>query len=203
MRTFLPVLVPLLALLGACSSNDPTTGTTKVKGQVVESQSRKPVGNGTVQVWLAGKGGGYGAVGQAYACNAQGRFSFDFDAESKNGYLLKAEAPPGYITDWAVAPELTAGRNNKDVIVPVLAPAWVRFTLVDEPPKSQVIIHIQGYEGSGETLRYPQDTILIRPLLADFKTGLLWSVNDNGSEKASNTYVQPSALDTVTVRIAF
>ena len=42
--------------LAGCK-DDPTTGTTRVDGQVVQRQSRKPVGNGTVQVWLAGTGG--------------------------------------------------------------------------------------------------------------------------------------------------
>ena len=40
----------------ACN-DDPTTGTTQVEGVVVQRQSRQPVGNGTVQVWLAGTGG--------------------------------------------------------------------------------------------------------------------------------------------------
>jgi hypothetical protein len=50
-----------LALKG-CGDN-PTTGTTAVAGQVVERHSRQPVGGGTVQVWLAGKGRGYGEAG--------------------------------------------------------------------------------------------------------------------------------------------
>ena len=191
-----------LSSLGAWS-DDPTTGTTLVAGQVVERQSRKPVGNGTVQVWLAGKGGGYGEVGDPQPCDAQGRFSFNFDAESKNGYLLKAQASPGYITDWAEAPELTAGRSNKDVVVSVLAPAWVRLVLVDEPPKSRVVIHVQGYEGSGETLRYPRDTVLVRPLLAGFKANIYWFINDQGHDSSFNQSFEIAALDTVTVRIPF
>ena len=41
--------------LAGCK-DDPTTDTTRVDGQVVQRQSRQPVGNGTVQVWLAGTG---------------------------------------------------------------------------------------------------------------------------------------------------
>lgn len=77
-----------LSLLAGCN-NDPTTGTTQVEGQVVESQSRKPVGHGTVQVYQAGKAGGYGPVGAAYPCDATGHFAFDFDAQSKMSYLLQ------------------------------------------------------------------------------------------------------------------
>lgn len=111
----------------------------------MQQQSRQPVGNGTVQVYLASSAGGYRPVGQAAPCDAQGRFAFSFDAERKNGYLLKADAEPGYVTDWALAPELTAGRSNKGVVVPVLSPAWVKLVLVDEPPKSRVMLNTQGY----------------------------------------------------------
>ncbi|MGI4873935.1 MAG: hypothetical protein ACRYFX_22475 [Janthinobacterium lividum] len=50
----------LLLLLGVAGcTQDPTTGTTTVSGQVVENQSRKPVANATVQVYQTAKGGGY------------------------------------------------------------------------------------------------------------------------------------------------
>ena len=59
MRQFLLLTRLLLAagifFLAACKDN-PTTGTTQVEGVVVQRQSRQPVGNGTVQVWLAGTG---------------------------------------------------------------------------------------------------------------------------------------------------
>ncbi|WP_375416926.1 hypothetical protein [uncultured Hymenobacter sp.] len=191
-----------LTLLGACN-DDPTTGRTRVQGQVVQQQSRQPVGAGSVQVYLASRGGGYRPVGDPYPCDAQGQFAFDFEAEQENGYLLTAEAPPGYITDWAVAPQLTAGRQNKDVTVPVLAPAWVRLVLVDEPPKSRVTMTITGYSGSGETLRYPKDTILVRPILAGLTPSIAWFINDQGQDKQSYQEIQTTALDTVTVRIPF
>ena len=201
-------LLPRLLFLGSfafltgCHNNDPTTGTTTVAGQVVESQSQKPVGPGTVQVYLAKYGGGFSPLGRPYPCDANGRFAFDFEGQKKDSYILLAEASPGYVTDWAAAPYLTPGRKNQNLVVPVLAPAWVRLVLVDEPPKSQVSVHIQGYEGPGDTLYHPRDTTLIRPLLANFKTGLLWSINEQGKEKATSIYIQPQPLDTVTVRIS-
>lgn len=80
MRTFLSINTWLIAVAGSFSlagcSQDPVTGTTQVEGQVVESQSRKPVANATVQVYHAGKGGGYVPVGRGYPADAQGRFSF-------------------------------------------------------------------------------------------------------------------------------
>ena len=192
-----------LWLLAGCTPTNPTTGTTQVAGQVVERQSRKPVGNGTVQVYLSSSAGGYRPVGDPQACDAQGRFAFDFDAESKSGYLLKAQAPPGYITDWAEAPELTAGRKNQNIVVPVLAPAWVRLVLVDELPKSRVSIHVQGYEGSGQTFVEPQNIVLFRPVIAGLKARIYWFITENGQDRTVFQEIQPAPLDTVTVRIAF
>ena len=48
-------LLALLLLLAGCQNTDPTTGTTQVTGQVVQRQSRKPVGGSTVQVPLTSK----------------------------------------------------------------------------------------------------------------------------------------------------
>ncbi|WP_375416927.1 hypothetical protein [uncultured Hymenobacter sp.] len=204
LHTILTRLLTLgsLFLLGACN-DDPTTGRTSVAGQVVQQQSRQPVGAGSVQVYLASRGGGYRPVGSPYPCDAQGKFSFDFDAEQQNGYLLTAEAPPGYITDWALAPQLTAGRQNKDVLVPVLAPAWVRLVLVDELPKSRATVYLSGYDGPGDVLSYPRDTILIRPALADFPRKIIWGINETGIIQQYSQDVKLAPLDTVTVRIAF
>ena len=188
--------------LTACN-DDPTTGTTRVEGQVVQRQSRQPVGNGTVQVWLAGNGGGYGQVGAPQPCDAQGRFSFAFDATSEAGYVLKAQAPPGYLTDWADAPALTAGRKNTGLTVPVLAPAWVRLILVDEPPKTSAMVYLSGYDGPGDVLNRPRDTTLIRPVLAAFQRKIIWGINETGVIKQYSQDVKLTALDTVTVRIRF
>ena len=50
----------VLALVGLAScAPDPTTGTTTVAGQVVESVSRKGVAGATVQVYQEAKLGGY------------------------------------------------------------------------------------------------------------------------------------------------
>lgn len=190
-------------LLAACMGDDPTTGTTKVEGQVVQRQTRQPVGGGTVQVYLAGKAGNYGPVGDPQPCDAQGRFSFAFDAARKRGYLLLAQASPGCTTDWAEAPELTAGRDNKSVVSPVLSPAWVRLVPVDGPPKSRVLMTTAGYSDSGDQLRHPKDTALIRPILADFRQNMAWFINDQGKDSQSYQEIQPAALGTVTVRIPF
>ncbi len=194
-----------LVLLASCNPDNPTTGTTQVSGQVVERQSWRPVGNGTVQVQLRSSAGGYRPVGDPQACDAQGRFSFAFDATSKFGYLLLAQAPPGYSTDWAEAPELTAGRKNNNIVVPMFAPAWVRLVLVDEPPKRTVSsIFISGYPGSGDRLDYPRDTTLIRRVSADFAREIIWGISDErGNVTRYEQAIKPGPLDTVTVRIPF
>ncbi|MGI4873932.1 MAG: hypothetical protein ACRYFX_22460 [Janthinobacterium lividum] len=192
----------LLAGLAGCMQ-DPTTGTTTVSGQVVENQSRKPVGGATVQVYQEAKSGGYAPVSTPVQADGQGHFSLSFEAESTSGYAVFAQAYPGYYTPAYAATGITAGRANKDVVVPMLAPAWVRLKLVDEPPKSPVVITTDGYEGSGDTFYYPQDTVVIRPLIFGSKPIISWWIDENGKTRNSSNSIQPNALDTVTVRIPF
>lgn len=193
----------LILLLGSCT--DPTTGTTQVEGQVVDLQSRRPVGHGTVQVYGPGKAGGYRTVGAPQACDAAGRFDFAFEATSPDAFILRAEAPPGYLTDWEGGPNLTAGRRNRGLLVPARAPAWVRLVLVDEPPKSRVEMTVQGYSGSGEQLRFPKDTVLIRPLQAGLTVSIGWFIYYLGQGPDTHSFqrVLPASLDTVTVRVPF
>ena len=193
-----------LALLAGCQK-DPTTGTTQVSGQIVESVSKQPVGGGEVQVYHASSGGGYVPVGSAYPADATGHFTFNFEAYNKTGYILSASAPPGYITDWTLAPSLTAGRNNKDLLIPTYAPAWVRLNLVNTSHRKRYSIIIQGYSGSGEIIPNPKDTVLIRRILAIPNTSISWGIIDQATGNTSQDYqsIQPSALDTVLVRIPF
>lgn len=194
----------LCLLLSGCSNTDPTTGTTLVTGQVVVQQSQQPVGNGTVQVHMAGKGGGYTPVGDPQPCDAQGRFSFHFDAKQERGHLLMAQAPPGYITEWTSAPELTAGRKNQNLIVPVLAPAWVKLVLVDEPPKSQITLSVSGYEGNSTYFNPAYETELIKPCLAGLTKRIVWAIIDEkGVQSQFRQDIALAPLDTLTIRIPF
>ncbi|WP_151087115.1 carboxypeptidase-like regulatory domain-containing protein [Hymenobacter baengnokdamensis] len=202
MRSLLPLWL-LCLLLAGCHSTDPTTGTTTVSGQVVENQTNKPVPNATVQVYHLSSGGGYVPVGTPFPADKQGHFAFDFNADSKFGYLLMASAPPGYITDWGRAPSLTAGRTNNNITIPTYAPAWVKLQLVDEPPKSRISIYLSGYEGNGDRLYYPRDTTLIRPKLASLPGEIVWAITENGMDRQSSQVINPGPLDTVTVRIPF
>ncbi|AMR27595.1 hypothetical protein A0257_11135 [Hymenobacter psoromatis] len=191
--------------MASCHSTNPTTGTTTVSGQVVQYQTTKGVPNATVQVYHASSGGGYVPVGSGYPADATGHFAFAFAADSKTGYLVRADAPPGYSTDWALAPLLTAGRSNDNIIIPTYAPAWVKLQLVNTSHKKRYSLIIQGYSGSGELIYNPKDTTLVRPLLANLKTTISWGIVDQATGALSQDYqyVQPNALDTVTVRIPF
>ena len=75
MRFHILFLSILLLLTGCQNTSDPTTRTTRVRGQVVESVGRKAVPNATVQVWHESTAGGYRKVGSGYAADAQGGFT--------------------------------------------------------------------------------------------------------------------------------
>ena len=193
----------LLLALTSCTQ-DPTTGTTTVEGQVVEDKSRKPVPGAAVQLYHKQNGGYQTVSGATAQSDAQGRYSMSFEATSTTGYFLTAIAAPGYFTPEQNAPYLKAGRANKDVTIAMLAPAWVRLQLVDEPPKSKAVIDLWGYEGAADRLYYPHDTILVRSLIAGFPGKIMWAITD---ERGVNTQysqaVSVGALDTAKVRIAF
>jgi len=190
--------------LAGCGT-DPTTGSTLVAGQAVTGPASRPVGGALVQVYRKGSGGGYGEVGDPHPADGQGRFSFQFEATGTSGYIVRATAPPGYFTGWTDAPTLTAGRKNTGLVIPMYAPAWVRFQLVDLPPKSRVSIFLAGYQGNGDRLNYPRDTAVIRPSLAGFAGKFTWVITD---ERGIDTQyysqnVNMIELDTLTVRVPF
>ncbi|WP_187311454.1 hypothetical protein [Hymenobacter sp. BT188] len=114
-----------------------------------------------------------------------------------------ATAPLGYVTDWGLAPSLTAGRKNEDLVIPMYAPAWVRLVLVDEPPKSRVTLNVQGYNGQDKWPYPARDTVLIRPILADLTNSVTWLIYEPGQDRKVTYPFQVASLDTVTIRIPF
>ncbi|AMR27596.1 hypothetical protein A0257_11140 [Hymenobacter psoromatis] len=200
----------LVLLLASCHATDPTTGTTTVSGQVVQYQTTKGVPNAIVQVYHASSGGGYLPVGSGYPADATGHFTFNFDADSKTGYLLLANAPPGYSTDWALAPSLTAGRKNEGLVIPTYAPTWLKLRLINTSHKKQYSISIQGYAGAaiggqGDFFYDPRDTTLIRTTQAIYyPTSVSWFITGrDGSTSQNYQSINPGPLDTTTVRIPF
>jgi hypothetical protein len=174
-----------------------------VEGQVLTQNGRQPVPGALVQVQQAGRAGGYAALGPPTPADAAGRFRFTFEGDEDASYLLTASAAPGYRTDFNLAPALTPGRKNTGLVVPVLAPAWVRLQLVDELPRSRVVMYVSGYEGSGTRFVFPRDTIFIRPKMAEFPGKIIWVITEDGVDRQAFQDINLTPLDTITVRIPF
>ncbi|MBW3127363.1 carboxypeptidase-like regulatory domain-containing protein [Hymenobacter profundi] len=196
----------LAALLSGCAEE---SGPTLVEGQVVDSQTQQPVAHATVQVEQASRGGGFGSggyapVGTSYPTDAQGRFRFRFETEDASDYIVRASTPLGHFTDWLKAPSLKGGRQNQGLQVPVLAPAWIKVQLVDEPPKSRVRIFFSGFGGGGYTLNFPRDTSVVFPYYNTTEGFIYWRITPDLSPEVTGQHILPLIpLDTVTVRIPF
>jgi hypothetical protein len=197
--------------LAGCSNTDGTTGLTQVSGQVLTYVGRQPVPGATVEV-VDAHGGANSPIGVETTADAEGRFSFTFEAKKESGYVLLAYTPLGHFTYNSSAPQLTSGRRNADMVVPVAAPAWVRIHVVDETPVNKSIIIMQGYidggkpGGQSDELRFPRDTVLVRRLTAEEPTsGVAWWIYDQitGAETHDTKKLFIAPLDTVDLRIAF
>lgn len=143
--SWLTLLLGLPSLLAGCQAPGTATSTTQVSGRVIDDTNCQGIPHTTVQVYRVGAGG-YSPVGTGYPADAQGRFSFQFDATQKYGYVVLASAPPDYSTPLYAGPSLIAGRRNDNLVIPMLIPARVKLQLVDEPPKSRALINAWGYE---------------------------------------------------------
>ena len=181
---------------------------------MVGETSRQPVPRPPqVQLWQRAQstgsltgGAAYAPLGAAHVTDAQGRFAFDFNAEARHEYVLRAaNAGLGYYTDWSQAPTVRGGKKNVGVQLPVAAPAWVRLDLVDEPPRSRVYMTLWGWGGGGLILYYPRDTTFVVPYLAgSTQEMVLWDItNDRGVRTRYNRTFTLAPLDTQRVRVAF
>ena len=198
-------------LLVGCADPD-GEGPTTVSGQVVSETTRQPVPRPPqVQLWQRAQSTGsltggvaYAPLGSPHATDAQGRFAFSFEAEARREYVLRAADALGYYTDWARAPRLTGGQGNAAVVLPVVAPAWIRLDLVDELPRNRVWMFFSGFGGGGLQLPYPRDTSVVFPYLAGQENFIYWRItNAQGQETTGQrTFIQ-APLDTQRVRIAF
>lgn len=199
-----------VAALCGCEKS---SGPTQVSGHVVEYSTGQPVPYAEVQLLVShAQSGGFNiisgssgpdAVGAPHVADANGAFVFSFDAKEAHHYFLCASGAPNYLNALGRETNIEGGRANKDQRVPVYARAWVRVQLVDEPPKSDVYISVQGFENDGISLHHPRDTVFVRWTLAGFKPSIAWFINEQGKERQSYVQIQPTPLDTVTVRIPF
>lgn len=202
MRAMRAVL--LLVLVASCDKkeDDPTV----VEGQVIVEGTNQPLAGAQVQAWQqrgTGLSGGYEPIGSSYVSDAQGRFSFPVETQANSNYILRAEKEPGYRTDWGYQVPVQIGRRNSALRLPVQPPAWVRLQLVDEAPKSAILLTMTGYGGSHESFRYPRDTTLIRPVMAGLSLTITCFIDEQGQSRIARYPVQVAAMDTVSVRITF
>jgi hypothetical protein len=191
------------------------SGPTKVSGQVVEFYTGKPVPYGQVQLGasnpngqiniIAGSGGP-NAKGDPHLADAQGRFTFTFEAKRNINYSLLARLDPYYYGNIQVP--IDGGRANNDVRVPVSAFAWVRYVIVNElpkPPNSVHTLYITGHgSGLGISIYQPRDTVIIERVTGGTDTRTTWNITDRQGKSTrydKNTLVPP--LDTLDVRIPF
>jgi hypothetical protein len=203
------------ALLGIVASGcDKESGPTKVSGQVVERYTGKPVPYGQVQLMASNPngrinimgGGGPNATGDPHVADAQGRFTFTFEAKRNINYGLRGGLDPYYYGYTEVS--VDGGRANNGVRVPVYAFAWVRYVVVNElpkPPNSVHTLYITGHgSGLGISLYQPRDTVFIERVTGGTNTSTTWMVTDRQGKSTrynKNTLVPP--LDTLDVRIPF
>ena len=219
---FFLVALLLSAWTIAGCTKEAESGPTTVAGQVLLRGTRQPVTRApAVQVWGRASGGNavsgstraYAPVGPAQPTDAQGQFSFSFEAEAGWDYVLQlVPGGLGYYVGITQAPALRGGRKNEGIAFFVDPPCWVRVDLVDELPHNQVEIFFSGFGGGGYKIRPSRDTSLVFPYLTGGgrETFIYWSITPynvpNGSPWSvtsdSRTFIQPP-LDTQRVRIAF
>ncbi|GAA4391585.1 hypothetical protein [Hymenobacter koreensis] len=199
------LVVAWLALAG-CRKND---GPTLLEGQVVDRATGRPVAGAWAQLQAqpgSGGVGGYQPAGDRQACDAQGRFSFA--AEPPGGHLIvMAGSAQGHFSSYGEVPAVRAGRRNRDLRVPVQAPAWLRVRLTDEPPASRVWLFVGGFGLSSAnhiSIALPRDTTVLRPIVAGQDRRIVWHITDIQAVKREySREVNVPALDTLTLDIRF
>lgn len=202
----LPGLLAVLTLLVTSCSLFSEEGRTVIEGQVVDSHTEQAVGPAEVRLHASsGSSSAYSPVDEWRATDAQGHFSFSFDADGDQRYILMASSPRG-ASAYATSPTIKGGRKNKGVRVPVQAPAWVRLHLRDLPPRSDAAnISVGGALDKSFTIAPPLDTVLVQLSWPYTANTIVWQLrggrtNDNDEHRIPFTV---AGMDTVTVDITY
>ncbi|AHJ99145.1 hypothetical protein [Hymenobacter swuensis] len=122
------IVAALSGIVGACQK--PEEGLTLVEGQVIEMMTNKPVPYAQIEVNGQGGSGlhsGYKPAAGLQQADANGRFSFQFDAAAGTSYVLKAYSEAGHGSHWGEEPNVEKGRKNRNLVIPVAAPAWLNI----------------------------------------------------------------------------
>lgn len=193
----------VMLVFGACKRLD---GETVVEGQLIDKSTGNAVkSKGKVAVYNAGKG--YSFLFEKET-DDNGKFSFRFEGEGD--YVLRGYTRQGYYTNWSDAVELKEGHNNKYLKVKMLAPAWVKFRLVNQPPLDTVpVIHIQNFNtdenGQFSISLYNQskDTSFVKGVTGNESRTIVWYFYRlSGPETIRREFYFPS-LDTTEVVILY
>ncbi|NVO86090.1 hypothetical protein [Hymenobacter terrestris] len=208
MRQFVFFSFSTALLLSSCAKEGPTL----VAGLVVDKDTGQPVPQAEVQVHAfssgsSGGGGGYGpALGGPYLADAQGQFSFSFEASKGKSYRLDAYGPLGHFSvDQGV--EVDNGQANRNLRIPVQAPGWVRVRIIDEPPTiGEGVLIVAGYVNS-DTYSLPlgRDETYVRYMGAHIPSRVFWTIKDYVQKTVVEGHQDLTipSLDTVTVTIRF
>ncbi|GAB2456245.1 hypothetical protein GCM10011375_04340 [Hymenobacter qilianensis] len=138
------IAATLSSLFGACQKYE---GPTLAEGLVVEMRTEKPVPYAWIEVYAqAGSGlhSGYSSFAEPHQADANGRFSFSFDADKETTYILKAYSDKGHRSHWGREPYIENGHNNKGLQIPVAAPAWVKIRVAQQPDRLPDAITVSG-----------------------------------------------------------
>ncbi|WP_167856885.1 peptidase associated/transthyretin-like domain-containing protein [Hymenobacter aquaticus] len=203
----MPVIVGF-GLLSGCGRPLLPARPLRLSGHVVDRHTGQAVAGATVWVYgQRGSGlalGGYSAVNEPHAADADGFFRFAFLPDPGGSYLLLASAPPGYETLWGEAPGIGRHRRRKHLRLPMQAPAYVRVQLLDTLPLTKAWITVYGYSGGADEFSLPGSQSYVRRLDAHEPRRVSWNIiTENGVRYEGYKDLLVNGLDTVTLKIRF
>lgn len=199
-----PVSLLMAAAVGcaSCSLFD-EGGRTTVEGQVVDSATGQAVANAQVRLFAnrrSGSSASYNPVDDWRSTDNQGKFSFAFESDADNAYILRASSSRGD-TEFQNAPRVTGGKKNKGLRVPVAAVAWVRMHLLDVPPRTDAVnVAVWGFQ-EAFTLHPPLDTVIYRMIEADPNQTVVWQLNGSRVVPATEHRIPYAVAGLDTMRV--
>lgn len=198
-------LLLLLLLLSSCSLFD-ESGHTTVQGQVVDSITGQAVGPAQVCLFTnrrSSSSSAYGRQGDWRDTDANGSFSFSFEADGDLDYILMASSAHG-ASGFLSSPPVKGGRKNKSLRVPVEAPAWVRLHLQDVPPRTEALtISVGGFHESFSIVT-PMDTVIYRVIVPMESNSVIWALNGLETPPNINRIIfSVAGMDTARIEISY
>ncbi len=202
--SFLTIISLFLFLFTSCSKD---YGTTTVEGKVVDATTGEPVPYATVSLGSRAKevlSSGYGHK-ESYQADANGNYSFSFDAISDGSYGVDAGYNDLYFSNDGYIP-IDGGRKNKNIEIKIKPGGWIRFHVKDEEPRGDVASFLVQSFISPSYVRIsnpPKDTTFVVFTYGNKNEPYVYWVKINYEETKTIGEVQTKALDTVDAYIKF